>query len=399
VSCKLWLCASPLVCSFPCPTTCGHVACTCAHGVKRACLQGCRALRAPNETLCFFLPRRVHDQFFLRGLKLIQGRYRGQMARKVFSMLYSKIYRPFKLRLVDATFAGSSSMFAPLASEPSHSETGIAATGRPIDGSAFITLFKRPAGSPHLLESFNGLLYEDEIPPQCYRIDSSPTRVEEHCSSRKEFQLRWSNEAHLIICCTALSQAVITVVLAPKHPQEHEHGVVEFVGQAVLDLCPCLFRSSKSTVEVDFGPVCSLPLDTKTLKPTRLHGVEEHMRGKVTVQIEPFSTDVTQCGFLSEVSSAVSRSKPKKRWWVVLVEQSLKLLIREGDTKPKVVISLRAASVKLHRARIVEVRAGGDAARYFLADHRDEQLKWFRKLSMIIKRHSRVEKPASDVGK
>lgn len=315
-------------------------------------------------------------QVLRRGLRHIQGRYRGQKARRVFKQVFSSMYRPFSVLILGAEFDASLTTLA----------GGSAQEARNTEVQAVVCFLTRPFGDVHLLQRRRGLIFdeEDNPPAQFFRVQTDWARVEAARSravERVTASVRWASDSpRSVLCATSLCQAVVTLTLAPKNLGDQESGASEFLGQAVVDLHEMLLHSRGQTMRVPLGRLAAEPLDQKTLKPMRLQGLHTSVPGAVTLQIEPFSNTTTQCGFLNEISAIVSRSKPKKKWWAVLAEGVLRLLLRPGDWKPRMEVPLRNASVKLRKGGVVELRFGGESPLLLCSEKPEDRRKWFRKM-------------------
>lgn len=307
-----------------------------------------------------------------RVLKSLQGHTRGFLSRIRFHRTFTKapFYWPFRVRIVSTSINAEDH-------ESCHD-------GKAAEAMAVVTVLKNEKN--------------DDMKQQLYRFETSLEKLSPS-QGGESVTAKWG-ETVLVPVSVASVTTCVTITTCAKNQNEQEQGTSEFVGQALLDVTDVLLRRRHTKATVPLGP---FKYEVKERNGARILNQWRQTKGSVTLEILPSSHVTSQCGFLDEVTVTSNRVSPKRKWFVILLDNTLMMQHRPYDTKPKISFSLTKASVKLNNTVIgapgvIEVRTNlGSGMHAFTCPDVHERNRWFSKMRACTEKAGKSSKNLNEI--
>jgi len=318
------------------------------------------------------------------GLTLLQARVRGIFARRAFRLRFSWSYRPLRIRV-------------------NHASMGSCPSG---DVGVIVTLTRSSTDGTH-----EQLFRQDTEYVRAEAVSTSSPQGDGSCygSSSADsagYIVAWPNGGAIVKvpCTNAQINAVFTVVsLSPKPPglksgcrkpiagAQQNASPVEFIGQATVNLYNCVLHSRpQRSTELSLGSMTSELLCEGGFggwKATKILNMGRSCvpSGSIVVDIVPGSYLTSHCGYVGEVSSFAEKASLTKKWFLVLDGSMLRFFVHPSDLKPRHTRTLTFATARIHKLRVIELRAGGEWSHFFTFTSQHDLRKWHARLRHAIR--------------
>jgi hypothetical protein len=323
----------------------------------------------------------------LYSLNKTQALVRGALARFMFRRRYSKRFRSIHVKVLSTNFY----------LDP-EARIGNSAKAEPPQVRVIVTLVNNETSN---LPKYGRREFDDETQAASdASILANSTRATNGWAGATT--VSWQDEGgggivH-VPSTHSMVQAVFTVVTLAPTPSptrskllkavKAEHGA-NFVGQVSVDLQDCILYSQPIRDQVLRLGSCQVPVELKKAKDTRDTKVNglwgAPALGDLKFEVIPCSHVTSQCGFVVDVSSALSNNQPLKKRFLVVEGGTLRFFARPMDRTPRILRVLHNATAKWHKKTgVVEVRSEGEWFHYFTgADYKDGK-KWYTKIHAAI---------------